>query len=247
MHTPPPAMKIMPTIMACLLLSSCGSEMRRAEKMAQDQQLDTPVTVTVTSPPFDEAYAKAALAKGNSTIKGVVFHKIINGGKQAGRDAPILNFSKGSPMPGVMVYLYPATEHVKEIVRLESENRSQRSWRKVQLKRFVGDPRLSQYALTTKTDGNGLFEFTEMRPGNYLIYVENMLISSSGQETIPVGTRYETAGYVVSRHGVTDVPRLVVQTEEQHFRVKTEVGFNEIVNVPANNTVVKMEARMRPF
>jgi len=74
-----------------------------------------------------------------------------------------------------------------------------------------------------------------------------MLITSSGQETVPVGTRYETAGYVVSRHGVTDVPRLVVQTEEQHFRVKTEVGFNEIVNVPANNTVVKMEARMRPF
>lgn len=243
----PPAMRTMPMIVACLLLASCGSEMRRAEMKVQDQQLDTPVTVTVTSPPFDEAYAKTALAKGSSTIKGVVFHKIINGGKQAGRDAPILNFSQGSPISGVTVYLYPATEHVKEIVRLESENRSQRAWRKVQLKRFVGDPRIHKYALATKTDGNGLFEFTEMRPGNYLIYVENMLITSSGQETVPVGTRYKTAGYVVSRHGVTDVPRLVVQTEEQHFRVKTEVGFNEIVNVPANNTVVKMEARMRPF
>lgn len=243
----PSAVKFISMIMVCLLLSSCGNEMRRAEKKVQDQQLDTPVTVNVTSPPFDEAYSKAALSKGNSSIKGVVFHKVINGGKQAGRDAPILNFSQGSPMSGVTVYLYPATEHVKEIVRLESENRSQRSWRKVQLKSFVGDPRISKYALYTKTDSNGLFEFTEMRPGNYLIYVENMLITSSGQETVPVGTRYETAGYVVSRHGVAEIPRLVVQTEEQHFRVKTEIGFNEVVNVPASNTVVKVEARMRPF
>lgn len=242
MHT----WRIMAIALASTLLAACASEMQRAENKAQDQQLDTPVSVKVTSPPFDEAYAKAALAKGNSTVKGVVFHKIMNGGKQAGRDAPILSFAKGSPIPNVTVFLYPATEHVKELIRLENENRSERAWRKVQLKNFVGDPRVPKYVLTAKTDANGLFEFTEMRPGNYLIYVDNMLVTSSGQETIPVGSSYQTAGYVVSRHGATEIPRLVVHTEEHHFKVNTEISFNEIINVPSNNTVVKIEARMRP-
>lgn len=238
--------KITATVLASMLLVSCASELQRAENKAHDQQLDTPVTVKVTTPPFDEAYAKAALAKGSSTIKGVVFHKIINGGKQAGQDAPILSFAKGSPMSNVTVFLYPATEHIKEIVRLDSENRSARAWRKLQLKHFIGDPRLSNYVLTTKTDANGLFTFTEMRPGNYLVYVENMLITSSGQETVLTGSSYQTAGYVVSRYGASEIPRLVVHTEEHRFTVKTEVAFSEIINVPANNAVVNIEARMRP-
>lgn len=233
-------------VLAAMLLASCASEMQRAENKAHEQQLDTPVAVKVTTPPFDEAYAKAALAKGSSAIKGVVFHKIANGGKQAGRDASLLNFGAGTPMPNVAVFLYPATEHVKEIVRLENENRAERAWRKVQLKNFSGDPRLAKYELSTKTDANGLFEFTEMRPGNYMIYVENMLITSSGQETIPVGHSYQTAGYVVSRYGATEIPKMVIHTEEHHFKVKTEVSFSQVINVPANNTVVKVEARMRP-
>ena len=238
-------LRIMATILAGMLLASCASEMRRAENKAHNQQLDTPVIVKVTTPPFDEAYAKAAMAKGSSTIKGVVFHKIANGGKDAGRDAGLLNFASGTPMPNVRVYLFPATEHIKEIFRLEDENRAQRVWRKVQLKSFDGDPRAYKYVLIAKTDSNGLFEFTEMRPGNYLLVAENMFITSNGQETIPVGTSYETAGYVVSRYGATEIPRMVVHTEESPFRVKTEVSFNKVINVPANNTVVKVEARMR--
>ncbi|MFZ2269935.1 MAG: hypothetical protein WAV95_20355 [Azonexus sp.] len=239
-------LRITAIVLAGMLLASCASEMQRAENKALEQQLDTPVTVQVSTPPFDEAYAKAALAKGSSTIKGVVFHKIANGGKEAGRDAGLLNFARGTPMPNVKVFLYPATEHAKELIRLENENRSARAWRKVQLKSFAGDPRVSSYRLMATSDANGLFEFTEMRPGNYLLVTDNWDINSNGQETVPVGHSYQTAGYVVNRYGATEIPKMVIHTEDRHFRVRTEVSFNDVINVPANNTVVKVEARMRP-
>lgn len=240
-------LRITAAMLAGILLSSCASEMRRAENRAQEQQLDTPQTVHVTTPPFDEALANAALAEGNSTIKGVVFHKIMNGGKDAGRDAPILNFTSGTPMANVRMYLYPATEHFKELMRLEDENRSARFWRKAQLKNIMGDPRVYKYRLTATSDANGLFEFPKMRPGNYVLLSENWSVTSNGQQTVLTGHGYETAGYVVSQHGATPVPRLVVRTEEQRFNVKTDISFSGEVNVPADNTVVKVEARMRPI
>lgn len=242
-----PTLRITAAVLAGMLLSSCANEMRRAENKAHEQQLDTPVVVKVTTPPFDEAFANAALAKGGSTIKGVVFHKITNGGKDAGRDAALLNFAAGKPMPGVRVFLYPTTEHFREIIRLENENRSARTWRKVQLKRFEGDPRIYKYRLVTTSDANGLFEFTEMRPGTYILLTDTWDITSNGQETIPVGHSYQTAGYVVNRYGATEIPKLVVHTEERHFNVKTHVAYTDEVTVPSNNTVVKVEARMRPL
>ncbi len=234
-------------VLAGLLLTSCASEMRRAENKALEQQLDTPQTVQVTTPPFDEAFANAALAEGSSTIKGVVFHKIRNGGKDAGRDAALLNFSSGTPMANVRLFLYPATEHFKEIMRLENENRSARAWRKVQLKSFVGDPRVYKYRLIATSDANGLFEFPKMRPGKYVLLTDNWSITSNGQETVLTGHGYETAGYVVSQYGATPINRLVVHTQEQNFKVRTDVSFTDEVNVPADNTVVKVEARMRPI
>ncbi len=238
-------------ISVAMLLTACASEMQRAEANAQrqalDKQLNTPVDVKVDKPAFDEAQAKAALIEGGATIKGVVFHKIRSGGPDAGRDAALLNFSRGTPMAGVKVYLYPATAHVLELSRLERENRSARRRGKAQLKNFHGDPRVYKYVLVAITDANGLFEFPKMRPGRYLVLAENMMITSNGSETVVTGFHQEGSGvYMVSGGVGAEIPRTVVDQEQRNFRVNTEVEYSEVIEVPNGNAVVKIEARMRP-
>lgn len=231
---------------AALLLSGCASEMQRAEQKALEQRLNTPVEVQVTTPPFDEPQAKNAMARGGSRIKGVLFHKIRNGGNDAGRDGALIDFSAGKPLADVTMVLYPSTEHLREVLRLEQENRSERRHGKVQLKHFIPDPRMYKYALQTKTDSNGLFHFDEMRPGTYYLLALNQEIHSNGNETVVTGISHQTE-YVMSAFGPVPIATPIVHQQNRNFRVVTPVEYSEFIEIPAGKNEISVEARMRPI
>lgn len=227
------------------LLAGCATEMQRAEQKALEQRLNTPVEVRVTTPPFDEIQAKNAMALGNNRIKGVLYHKIRNGGREAGRDGGPLNFSAGTPLSNVTVLLYPSTEHLREVLRLEQENRGERRYGKAQLKRFFPDPRIYKYGLQTQTDNNGLFHFNELRPGKYYVMALNQNIHSNGNETVVTGISHETV-YVMSAFGPMPISNPVVHKQNRNFNVVTEVEYSEFIEIPPGKNEVTVEARMRP-
>jgi hypothetical protein len=208
--------------------------------------LNTAVDIQVNSPPFDESLAKRQMAKGRNSVKGVLFHKIQRTGKHAGQDAGALSSVPAQMMPSVRVFLYPATEHLLTVARMEIENRRNNKLGG-QRKRFIPDPRVFQYSLSASTDQNGLFEFKNISPGKYVLIAENRVLSSSGSDTVPTGTSWETAGVIVTnRGGLYEVPRMKVHTEQSSFRVDTELFFEQVLEVPESNSPVRVEARMRP-
>jgi hypothetical protein len=234
-------------ISAIALLTACTSPLQRAENQAELQRLNTPMEVPVTAPPFNEAQARQALARGNTTIKGALYFKLVNGGKNAGSDAGLLSFQAPTPVANARVVLYPASAQLEEIMRLSEENDKERRWgRKAQLKTFVGEPQLYHYALQTKTDEHGLFEFNGMRPGRYLIAAETWEVTSNGSETQFDGVSIQPTGAIVSAYGVAPVYSQVIHSSQHHFRVKTVVVFEQFIDVPPKQKVFEVDARMRP-
>lgn len=229
-----------------LLTAACTTPLQRAQNQAEWQRLNTPVEIQITEPPFDEAMAKQALAKGNTTIKGVLYHLLVSSGKHAGQDG-FLNLGQPALIPNALVVLFPATAQLEHMVKLMNENRdARRGGRKVQLKNYYADPRLQKYKLSTKTDGNGLFQFTEMRPGRYMIAVEDLTVTSHGSEKQFDGVSYQPTGAMVSPYGVEPIYSQVIHSSTRNFEVQTLLAYEHFVEVPPNKKVFEVDARMRP-
>ncbi len=226
------------SLIVSMALVGCASPMQKADEEDQKQQLNTPVDVKITVP-FDEAQAKAAMELGNTTIKGVLYHKVSSGGKNAGSDAPF-SIAPAKHLRNVNVYLYPVTAHLLELNRLEKENKNRFSpfAKDKQLKNFIPDSRIFNYALNTKTDDHGRYFFKSLKPGRYYILAENQNITSGGSETVPDGVGVVSNGW--------GVPVGTVQHyRNQNFNVSTVVEYEEFVEVKAGQKELVIESRMR--
>jgi hypothetical protein len=227
------------SVIICLLIASvlcgCATPMQQAEQQAHTAQLNTPVIEKVAIP-FDEKQAKAALQIGDATIKGVLYHKVKTGGKDAGSD-PTLSLTPASFLTGVEVRLYPETAHLTELLRLEKENRRSRAWSKnTQLKEYVPDERIFNYMLVTKTDKSGRYFFQKLKPGRYYVFVATQDIITTGSETVRDGTSVVSDGYYSAE---------VAHYRNQDFRVKTPVDYGETVEIKPGQKELKLESRMR--
>jgi len=219
-------------------LIGCASPMQKADQEAKKQQLNTPVEVKITVP-FDEAQAKTAMELGSTNIKGVLYHKVSSGGKNAGSDAPF-TLSPAVNLKNVNVYLYPVTAHLLELNRLENENKNRFSpfSKDKQLKHFIPDSRIFKYALHSKTDDYGRYFFKSLKPGRYYILAENQNITSGGSETVPDGVGVVSNGW--------GVPVGTVQHyRNQNFNVSTVVEYEEFVEIKAGQKELVLESRMR--
>lgn len=228
------------TLMGLLIaaaLSGCASPMQQADNDANVRQVNTAVEEKVIVP-FDEAQAKAAMQLGDSTIKGVLYHKVSMGGKNAGSDPP-LSIAPARFLTDVKVSLYPATAHLTELLRLEKENRRSRAWSKTaQLKQYTPDERVFKYMLVAQTDASGRYFFKNMKPGRYYIVAQNQNVSSTGSETIVDGVAVVSNGWGVP-------VGTVQQYRNQDFRVKTPVEYGEFVEIKSGQKELKLESRMR--
>lgn len=218
-------------------LVGCASPMQKADDDARIRQANTAVEEKVATP-FDEKLAKAAMLEGDATIKGVLYHKVSTGGKNAGSDPPF-SIAPAKFLTGVKVWLYPETAHLKELLRLEKENKRSRAWSKTaQLKHYVTDDRLYKYRLESTTDASGRYFFYKMKPGRYYVVAQNQNVTSTGSETVVDGVAVVSNGYGVPIGTVQ-------QYRNQDFRVKTPVEYGEFVEVKSGQRELKIESRMR--
>lgn len=223
------------SIFMSLILAACASPMQKANKDAAIKQASKPVDVNVNVP-FDEDQAKAAMALGNTTVKGVLYHKVTSQGQYAGEDK-LLTLEPAHYIKGVNVYLYPETAHLKELLRLENENRRQRiSDKTVQLKRFVPDPRLYQYALKSTTDEHGRYSFKQLKPGKYYVIAQNYNVSSRGSAVVPDGSSIVTNGIYYTE---------VAHYKTQQYNVGTLVEYAKEIDISPNQKILELESRMR--
>lgn len=224
------------------MLVACASPSEIAEREAERNRLNTPMQVKVTVP-FNEAQAKAAMAYGNTNLNGVLYHKLEFRGRVVHDGA--LTLRSPHLLEGVTMLLYPVTEHLLELNRLEEENakafkRSRGNrvafFSGVQLKHFIPDPLMYKYSLKTKTDKYGKYTFEKLRPGKYFVIAIDQSISSSGYEDVRTGTSYVSNGY----YGAN-----VAHYTTREFTVRSRVGYNEIVEVTAGQGQLALESRMR--
>ncbi len=224
-------------LLIAVMLGGCASPMQKAENDAKLRQASTAVEEKVVVA-FDESQANAAMQEGSTIIKGVLYHKVSTGGKNAGSDPPF-SIAPAQFLTGVKVWLYPETAHLKELLRLEKENKRSRAWSKTaQLKQYAPDERIYKYRLESTTDASGRYFFTKMKPGRYYIVAQNQNITSTGSETVVDGVAVVSNGYGVP-------VGTVQQYRNQDFRVKTPVEYGEFIEITSGQAEVKLESRMR--
>lgn len=224
------------------LLAACSSPMQVAQEQELRNRLNTPLKVPV-GVPFNEAQAKAAMAYGNTNLNGVLYHKLEFRGRNV-FDGP-LTLRSPNFLAGVTLVLYPVTDHLLELNRLEEENAKafKRSggnrvafFSGIQLKHFIPDPLLYKYSMQTKTDKFGKYTFEKLKPGKYFIIAIDQDISSSGYEDVRSGTSYVSNGY----YGAN-----VAHYTTREFTVRSRVGYSEMVEIAPGQTQLSVESRMR--
>jgi hypothetical protein len=224
-------------LIVSIMLFGCVSPMQKADQDAKLKQANTAVEEKVLTP-FDEKQAKAAMQKGDATIKGVLYHKVNSYGKNAGND-PTITMSPPTFLPNVKVWLLPATDHLAEYLRLEKENQNNRARSKnVQLKHYILDERVFNYMQTTQTDASGRYFFKNVKSGRYYVLAQNQNIISSGSETVLEGmtTTYNRFGIPIGS---------IPEYRNQDFRVKTPIEYGEYVEIKSGQKDLTLESRMR--
>ncbi|MDI9257891.1 hypothetical protein [Flavobacterium sedimenticola] len=118
---------------------------------------------------FDEALAKNQLAKGKSTIKGVLFAKTsiaIASGRDYGAN--------------LKIDLFPVTPYFMDWYQLRDKKENKKT------AVYMSDQAYAM-RLETKTDEFGRFTFSEMKPGKYFLQAF-MSTTKAYNQQVPVGT-----------------------------------------------------------
>lgn len=209
--------------------------MEHADRNAVQKQAANPIKEKVTVP-FDENQAKAAMAKGSSRIKGVLYHRVTTSGPYAGGDY-ILSAEPAVHLKGITVILLPETEHLKEWLKLEKDSRSKRrSSKEAQLVQYVPDPRMAKYSLKTKTDEHGRYFFNNLKPGRYFVLADDVEVNSTGSSIVQDGVSVITSGYFTSQ---------AAHYRTQNHGVVTVVEYGEFHEIKPNQNELVIESRMR--
>ncbi|RXK81494.1 hypothetical protein ESB13_21260 [Filimonas effusa] len=129
--------------------------------------------------PFDTSYARAALAKGTGTIKGVAFQRTKNGyGMKVGK--PI--YARNSK-----ILLFPVTPYFLEFLELKKKENPKK------LKFAYLSKEAWFFRLEAISNSAGEFTFPDMKPGKY--YLECVLNwSTTGSYNRYTGTGYNNYG-----------------------------------------------------
>lgn len=219
-----------------LVSSAMAGVMEKADKAAQRTQANIAVEETIPVP-FDEAQAKAAMELGDANVKGVLYHRLKLRADYPGEP---IGWTKANEilMPDVDVMLFPITAHLKEQRRLESENMKQRLKSKtVQLKTYKTDPRLFKYMINTKTDAQGRFYFTNLKPGHYLIQAADQVVNLTGLESVKVG---ESNGVYGDGYGTGTVG--VTHYENRFYDIQKPLKYEFEFEIGAGQKEVKIES-----
>jgi len=218
-----------------LVLAACASPMEQADQGAQRQQAAVPVKEKVPVP-FDENQAKVAMAKGSARIKGVLYHRVTMNGRYAGGDY-LLSVEPAVQLKGVTVMLFPETDHLKDWLKRERENRGKRLLSKdTQRVEYIPDARMWKYAVKTKTDQHGRYFFNNLKPGKYFVLADDVEVNSTGYSVVQDGVSVITSGYFSSQAS---------HYRTQNHGVVTVVEYGDFHEIKPDESELVVESRMR--
>lgn len=146
---------------------------------------------------FDKDLAANALAPGNAAIRGVAYTK----GSQNSKRLQILLDKlekKKLARRGTIVRLFPLTPYFQEYLELRSKYKP--SGKKI----AVITPEAYKYRMeTTVADDNGNFQFTNLKPGKYLLEAD-VTYTKTGTVSEQVGTEtgYNVFGQEISSNPI---------------------------------------------
>ena len=229
-----------------LALASCAETgVQTAQKQANSASKATPIMVEIKAP-FDAAQAKAALAKGNYNVSGVLYHRLTVSGREDNSWPKDPNI-KNVPLRNSTIYLYPETAHVAELDKLFKEHQKvMEKWytnspsvfnKQPQTKLFPLSPEAKKYALTSKTDEFGRYRFEHLKPGRYYVMATNWQ-SGTYNKSVYAGSSEVTDGTgIYGERATVDHSKLVP------VNYKTYLAYVELVNASNNSTLI--DSRMR--
>jgi hypothetical protein len=122
----------------------------------------------------------AQLLEGNSTISGMTCNR-----------APVTN--QFMPAANQTIWLFAYTPYLKQAIDLIDKNRN----KDADKVRLDIDPRAFVTRLEGRTNNEGKFRFSRIKPGRYLVMTEST-ITSSGTAYRPVGSSYDGASNTVT-------------------------------------------------
>ncbi|WP_025129594.1 carboxypeptidase-like regulatory domain-containing protein [Pseudomonas sp. PH1b] len=164
-------------LLACAL-SACAPRQGRTLDEYPPVKIST---VQYPDAPFDTQAARAALQPGTATLTGK-FCIVGNDGIEDSRD--------------VKIYLYPVTPHLQAWHKLRS---SQPEGAPVSML-----PEAVAVHRVTRTNGNGIFQFTGLQPGRYFVQGQDMVYGTSRWNEY-VGTGQSNTNYgPVTTHYYTE-------------------------------------------
>lgn len=190
---------------ACLVASGSAYAQIRTSPSPGEQVRDPAPRLIHPTTRFDREAAVRALDKGTSMIKGTACARSRDGMFKA---------------PNRMVLLLPMTSHLEEVLRLQKEARS---WETV-----VTDENVLATSVQTMTDAKGRFQFTEMKPGRYYLFMvfdyavaksRDVYVGSS-QGQYASANHYARQNYAVDRQNILEG---VVQVEAEGQVVSTSL------------------------
>ena len=224
---------------AVFVITGCAqtSVLDKADKAAEIKQANTAVEAKISTP-FDEEQARKAMESGNSSLRGVLFHRIRAKTSYPGEQITAVK-AAAVYAPNVTIYLYPLTEHLKEQRRLENDNRKKRMRSDtVQLTSYMADQRMFKYMRHTKTDEQGRYMFNDLKPGRYYLLADSYIVNSTEFKLVEVGTSVASDG--------------VYTVEGKHYRkeyypVQTQVDYESEVEIKTGQKELKLDSGMYIF
>lgn len=151
---------------------------------------------------FDEEAAKAALQPGKSAIRGVAYTRGFKDTSLVPDRGILGKLNKIGPKQfarrGTIVTLFPLTPYFQEYLELRSKYKS--GGKKV----AVISPEAYEYRITTEVvDDKGNFQFTNLKPGKYLIEATvSYMKNGVGSEQVGTETGYNVYGQQVSSNPI---------------------------------------------
>jgi len=232
---------------ALVWLGACTSPQQQAQRAEQQQNQQAQAEARARQAgelvPFDEEQARQAMVSGSGSLRGVLFHKVILGGVDAGKD-PQFTFRDPVLVPNAPVYLYPSTAHLQDLLR--QREAAFRDLKQTSPKTFRTDERLEKYVYRTRSDAQGRFAFSRLAAGRYHLMAEPVLIDM-------VGVRVDSTAYVDRAYGagifggaaaiaMSGIRREYEYTTEKRTR-RLEYGGD--VEIKAGHGELVVDARMR--
>lgn len=231
---------------APVFLAGCApSALDMANNEADAASKAIPQTIEINVP-FDAAKAKAALAKGNRSISGVLYHRLdITGRDETGWPAsPLI---KNQPFANVPIHLYPASEALEAYDKLLWDQHStMKRWytnppsqlnRQPQTKKFLLPAGTTDFAIGTKTDQFGRYSFNNLKPGRYYVYAEGWQSGTYNRDVYAGSSSYSDGTGLYGVRGTVDHRKAVPVS------FKTLLVYSAFVDVSSGSAT--QDSRLR--